>query len=78
MSTKYRFESNAMMVACTMTADDGGECFVFCSVPGGTPQFQLNRKSMMASTVVNAPQCDNLKQFKAFVLERFADEAGES
>lgn len=72
MSTKIRFERNAMMGAAHLTdTDDGGSAFVFCPIPGGTPMFQVNRDSRYASPVVNAPTCDTHKQFEAFVTERF-------
>lgn len=75
MTTKIRFEQNAIMAAAHLTdTEDDGYAFVFCSIPGGTPQFQTDPKSQHATTVVNAPQCDTVKQFKAFVIERFGGE----
>ena len=73
MATKIRFERNAMMSAAHLTSDDGGSSFVFCSIPGGTPQFALTPQSRTSTTVANAPQCETHKQFEAFVRERFGD-----
>lgn len=73
MATKFKFEQFAGMAGCTMTADDGGSCFVFCAIPGGRPQFQFSRESRDAITIDGAPQMDSYKQFKTFVSERFAD-----
>jgi hypothetical protein len=74
MPTSFRWEHNAMMAACTLTADDGSAAFVFCGLPGGTPQFQMDPSSTIATTVVNAPQCETFADFKRFVTERFGDD----
>lgn len=73
MTTKIRYERGAMMSAAHLSADDGGSAFVFCAIPGGTPQFQIARDAKYASTVVNAPTCDTHAEFVKFVNERFGD-----
>lgn len=75
MGTKFKFEQGPMVSAATITTEDGASCFVFCSIPGGTPQFQVDRASRYATSVVNAPAMDSHKAFKAFVTERFGDDA---
>ena len=77
MTTKYRFEHFAGMSACTMTGDDGGSAFVFCGIPGGTPRFQFKRSDGMSTRVDGAPAMDSHKAFKAFVLNRWADDTEE-
>lgn len=74
MPTTIRFERNAMMSAAHLSAEDGGTSFVFCSIPGGTPQFQTNPRSQYASAVVGAPACNTHREFVAFVNERFGDD----
>ncbi len=71
MSTRIRYERGAMISCAHLTSDDGGNGFVFCAIPGGTPQFQIDRASLYASPVINAPTIDTHKAFVAFVNERF-------
>lgn len=73
--TSIRFEHNAMMSAAHLTADDGGTAFVFCSIPGGQPMFQLSPTSQTATAVVNAPTCQTRREFVQFVTERFGGES---
>jgi hypothetical protein len=75
MTTTFRFEQGPMVSAAHLTSDDGGKGFVFCAIPGGTPQFQVSRDSRYASPVVNAPAIDSHRAFVAFVRERFGDDA---
>lgn len=73
MSTTFKFEHFASMSAATLTNDDGGSCFIFCAIPGGTPQFQFDRSSQFSTRVEDAPEMSSHKAFKAFILQRFAD-----
>jgi len=76
MATKIRFERSGMMSAAHLSEDDtDGTAFVFCAIPGGTPQFQVSRESRYATPVANAPQCETHKDFVRFVRERFANDA---
>lgn len=71
--TKITFHRNAMMSQATLTYEDGGRGFVFCSIPGGRPWFTLDPNSQMMTTVVNAPACDTDREFRTFVKERFTE-----
>lgn len=69
--THIRFERNAMMSAAHLTADDGGTCYVFCSIPGGRPWMALDIRGDRRVSIVNGPQCETHAEFKSFVTERF-------
>jgi hypothetical protein len=71
MGTKIRWEQNAMIAAAHLSSDDGGKAFIFCSIPGGRPMFQFSRDDRAAMPIEGAPECMNVKQFRAFVTERF-------
>lgn len=74
--TKYQFHSNGIMCEAILTSDDpdARPFHVFCSTPGGRPWATFDPRGQQAIPITNAPTCDNAKEFKSFVLERFADE----
>lgn len=68
-STKIRFEHNPLMALAHL----GGDCVVWCPLPGGRPQFQLHPGSHHSAPVDGAPRCDTFATFKTFVSERWGD-----
>lgn len=70
---KIRYERNAMISAAHLSSEDGGKAFVWCSIPGGSPFFQLGdgRTPAVCSSVVNGPECETHADFVRFVNERF-------
>lgn len=83
MATTFKFaQVNPAVVVGEMTSDDGGKAWAWCSVPGGTPFFTMEDPTAAGSTpgtrIVDAPACGDLKAFRAFILERFADDPADS
>ena len=80
MATNIAFtQPNPVCVVAKLTTDNlPGAAWVICSVPGGTPRFTLYDPTIPANvgsttSIVGAPQCDNMRDFKAFVTKRFGD-----
>lgn len=76
MATRIRWERGvAGQVAAHLISDDGGHALVHCMIPGGTPRFLPRLDSRWDTSIVGAPSCDTFAAFKAFVTERFGDDA---
>lgn len=72
MARELRFEHNGPMSACHLSVDGSPTGFVFCSIPGGRPQFAIDAKrDRMAFPVSDGPQCDSHKEFVAFCKGRW-------